>query len=118
MPARRIAVIGTGYVGLTTGACLASLGHHVVCADSDPHKVGRSGWPRSTSWNPDCPNSSRRLGSGRLRFVQDTARAVADADTVFLCLPTPMGAGGAADLAAVESVAAEIHAVLRAAVRW
>ena len=58
------------------------------------------------------------LGSGRLRFVQDTASAVADADMVFLCLPTPMGAGGAADLAAVESVAAEIHAVLPRGCAW
>ncbi|MFJ9411536.1 UDP-glucose dehydrogenase family protein [Streptomyces sp. NPDC101393] len=113
MPARNVAVIGTGYVGLTTGACLASLGHHVVCADADPHKVGRLRQAQVDILEPGLPELvAEGLDSGRLRFVQDSAEAAADADTVFLCLPTPMGAGGAADLAAVESVAAEIHSVL------
>ncbi|MFG2140953.1 UDP-glucose dehydrogenase family protein [Streptomyces sp. NPDC048650] len=113
MPARHVAVIGTGYVGLTTGACLASLGHHVVCADADPHKVGRLQQAQVDILEPGLPELvAEGLDSGRLRFVQDTAGAAAAADTVFLCLPTPMGAGGAADLAAVESVAAEIRPVL------
>ncbi|WDV49407.1 UDP-glucose/GDP-mannose dehydrogenase family protein [Streptomyces coeruleorubidus] len=113
MPARRVAVIGTGYVGLTTGACLASLGHSVVCADADPHKVERLREARVDILEPDLPETVRdALDAARLDFTGDTAAAVAEAEVVFLCLPTPMGAGGAADLAAVEAVAAQIRDVL------
>ncbi|MEV6807895.1 UDP-glucose/GDP-mannose dehydrogenase family protein [Streptomyces sp. NPDC051132] len=107
-------MIGTGYVGLTTGACLASLGHEVVCADADPHKVGRLRAAQVDILEPGLPEAVRDgLDAGRLEFTGDTAAAVAEADVVFLCLPTPMGAGGAADLAAVEAVAAQIREVLR-----
>ncbi|MGX5210814.1 UDP-glucose dehydrogenase family protein [Streptomyces violaceus] len=113
MPARRVAVIGTGYVGLTTGACLASLGHFVVCADADPHKVERLREARVDILEPELPEVVRgALDAARLDFTGDTAAAVAEAEVVFLCLPTPMGAGGAADLAAVEAVAAQIRDVL------
>ncbi|MET9868616.1 MULTISPECIES: UDP-glucose/GDP-mannose dehydrogenase family protein [unclassified Streptomyces] len=110
MPARRVAVIGTGYVGLTTGACLASLGHSVVCADADPHKVERLREARVDILEPGLPETVRdALDAALLDFTGDTAAAVAEAGVVFLCLPTPMGAGGAADLAAVEAVAAQIR---------
>ncbi|MER7406382.1 UDP-glucose/GDP-mannose dehydrogenase family protein [Streptomyces sp. NPDC000070] len=113
MPARRVAVIGTGYVGLTTGACLASLGHSVVCADADPHKVERLREARVEILEPGLQETVRdALDAARLDFTGDTAAAVAEAEVVFLCLPTPMGAGGAADLAAVEAVAAQIRDVL------
>ncbi|MER6710174.1 MULTISPECIES: UDP-glucose/GDP-mannose dehydrogenase family protein [unclassified Streptomyces] len=113
MPARRVAVIGTGYVGLTTGACLASLGHSVVCADADPHKVERLREARVDILEPGLPETVRdALDAALLDFTGDTAAAVAEAGVVFLCLPTPMGAGGAADLAAVEAVAAQIREVL------
>ncbi|NLU70686.1 UDP-glucose/GDP-mannose dehydrogenase family protein [Streptomyces sp. HNM0574] len=110
-----IAVVGTGYVGLTTGAALASLGHRVVCADADPHKVARLRRAEVDILEPGLPGLVREgLDSGLLEFGQDTPAAVTGAGVVFLCLPTPMGAGGAADLAAVEAVAAEIRAVLPA----
>ncbi|SCG11329.1 UDPglucose 6-dehydrogenase [Streptomyces sp. MnatMP-M27] len=102
--------MGTGYVGLTTGACLATLGHRVVCADTDRHKVERLRRGEVDILEPRLPELVREgLDSGRLEFVQDTRAAVADADVVFLCLPTPMGVGGAADLAAVEAVADQIR---------
>ncbi|MFG2583911.1 UDP-glucose dehydrogenase family protein [Streptomyces malaysiensis] len=110
MQIRRVAVVGTGYVGLTTGACLATLGHRVVCADTDRHKVERLRRGEVDILEPRLPELVREgLDSGRLEFVQDTRAAVADADVVFLCLPTPMGVGGAADLAAVEAVADQIR---------
>ncbi|GHJ32900.1 MULTISPECIES: UDP-glucose dehydrogenase family protein [Streptomyces] len=110
MQIQRVAVVGTGYVGLTTGACLATLGHRVVCADTDRHKVERLRQGQVDILEPRLPELVREgLDSGRLEFVQDTRAAVADADVVFLCLPTPMGVGGAADLAAVEAVADEIR---------
>lgn len=113
MSERRVAVIGTGYVGLTTGACLASLGHRVVCADADPRKVERLRLGQVDILEPCLPELVREgLDSGRLEFVQDTPGAVSGAEIVFLCLPTPMGVGGAADLAAVEAVADQVRAVL------
>ncbi|MGW2489001.1 UDP-glucose dehydrogenase family protein [Streptomyces sp. NPDC001606] len=113
MPLRRVAVIGTGYVGLTTGACLASLGHTVVCADADPTKVERLRQAQVDILEPGLTETVREaLDAGLLEFTGDTVAAVTEAEVVFLCLPTPMGAGGAADLAAVEAVAAQIRDAL------
>jgi UDPglucose 6-dehydrogenase len=110
---RRIAVVGTGYVGLTTGACLASLGHRVVCADVDALKVARLRAGQVDILEPGLADLvGEGQSAGRLRFVEGARHAVADAEVVFLCLPTPMGAGGAADLGAVEAVAREIRDVL------
>jgi UDPglucose 6-dehydrogenase len=112
---RRIAVIGSGYVGLTTGACLASLGHRVVCADVDARKVARLSAGEVPILEPGLPDLvAQGLAAGRLQFVVGAAAAVKDAEVVFLCVPTPMGAGGAADLSAVEAVAAEVHELLPA----
>ncbi len=114
---RRIAVIGSGYVGLTTGACLASLGHRVVCADVDEAKVARLSGGEVSILEPGLPELvTEGLAAGRLRFVVGAAAAVGQgpdaAEVVFLCVPTPMGSGGAADLSAVESVATEVRALL------
>jgi UDPglucose 6-dehydrogenase len=114
---RRIVVIGTGYVGLTTGACLASLGHRVVCADVDEAKVDRLRHGRVDIMEPGLPElvNEGQL-AGRLSFVVG-ARAAIEAveggpEVVFLCVPTPMGVGGLADLSAVESVADEVGSLL------
>ncbi len=118
MFARRIAVIGTGYVGLTTGACLASLGHRVVCADVDEAKVARLCRGEVDILEPGLPELvSAGLASGRLSFVLGARSAIAElddgAEVVFLCVPTPMGVGGMADLGAVESVVDEVRDLLR-----
>ncbi|WP_084628386.1 UDP-glucose dehydrogenase family protein [Amycolatopsis nigrescens] len=113
MSSARIVVIGTGYVGLTTGACLAGLGHRVTCVDVDEAKVARLAAGRVDILEPGLAELvGRGLTSGRLTFVVGARAAVSDAEGVFLCVPTPMGAGGAADLRAVEAVAAEIGDVL------
>jgi UDPglucose 6-dehydrogenase len=110
---RRIAVIGSGYVGLTTGACLASLGHRVVCADVDNVKVARLRAGEVSILEPGLPELvAQGLAAGRLEFVVGAAAAVVEAEVVFLCVPTPMGAGGAADLSAVEAVVTEVRALL------
>lgn len=116
---RRIAVIGSGYVGLTTGACLASLGHRVVCADVDASKVAQLAAGTVPILEPGLPELVvEGLAAGRLQFVVGAASAVGQgpdaAEVVFLCVPTPMGAGGAADLSAVEAVAAEVRSLLPA----
>jgi len=111
--ARSIAVVGTGYVGLTTGACLASLGHSVICADIDPQKIARLRRGEVPILEAGLNELvTEGLAAGRLEFVVGARNAVVDAEIVFLCLPTPMGAGGAADLAAVEAVAAEVRELL------
>ncbi|NIH86185.1 UDP-glucose dehydrogenase family protein [Amycolatopsis granulosa] len=115
MSGARIVVIGTGYVGLTTGACLAALGHQVTCVDVDDVKVARLAAGRVDILEPGLEELvTRGLATRRLRFVVGARPAVAGADAVYLCVPTPMGAGGAADLRAVEAVVAEIADVLPA----
>ena len=104
-----IAVIGTGYVGLTTGAYLSHLGHDVTCADVLPAKIealSRGEVPIREAGLDELVRAG--LDSGRLRFVLGATTAVAEAEFVFLCLPTPQGEDGSADLSYVESVATEI----------
>jgi UDPglucose 6-dehydrogenase len=110
----RLAVVGTGYVGLTTGACFAHLGHHVVCGDIDERKVDmlNSGHiPIVEEGLESIVNAAR--AAGRLEFVLGAETAVRDADIVFLCVPTPQGDDGSADLSYIEQAAAQIAPVLR-----
>ena len=105
----KIAVIGAGYVGLTTGACFAHLGHRVVCADNVPEKVerlGRGDVPIHEAGLTELVKGG--LDTGRLSFVLGAANAVGDADFVYLCVPTPQSADGSADLSYLRSAAAEI----------
>ena len=104
-----IAVIGTGYVGLTTGACLSHLGHDVVCSDVVAGKVealNRGEIPILETGLEELVNEGRR--SGQLRFVLGNASAVPDAEFVYLCVPTPQGPDGSADLSYIREAAAEI----------
>ena len=114
MFARRIVVVGTGYVGLTTGACLASLGHHVICADVDEEKIRRLRDGKVDILEPGLSELVvEGLAAGRLSFIVGAAVALAQhtegVEVVFLCVPTPMGVGGVADLRAVEAVLDEIR---------
>ncbi|MFT6290040.1 MAG: UDPglucose 6-dehydrogenase [Ilumatobacter sp.] len=110
----RIGVVGTGYVGLTTGACFAHLGHHVVCGDIDQRKVdllNAGQIPIVEDGLEQLVNDSR--GAGRLEFVFGSQAAAADADIVFLCVPTPQGEDGSADLSYIEQAAREIAPILK-----
>ncbi|EMD29714.1 UDP-glucose dehydrogenase [Amycolatopsis azurea DSM 43854] len=109
----KVAVIGAGYVGLTTAACLSSLGHRVVCADVDQEKVDALRRGEATIREPGiCELVVDGLASGRLEFVLGASAAAAGADIVILCVPTPMGATGAADLRTLESVVTELRELL------
>ncbi|SMC92308.1 UDP-glucose dehydrogenase family protein [Kibdelosporangium aridum] len=117
MFARRIAVVGTGYVGLTTGACLASLGHRVVCGDVDPAKIERLRRAEVDILEPGLAELvAEGLAAGRLSFVVGAQAAITGheqgAEIVYLCVPTPMGVGGVADLSTVESVIDEVRDLL------
>jgi len=105
----RIAVVGTGYVGLTTGACFAELGHDVICADIDARKV--EGLKRGEiPIHEDGLQSivQENMKAGRLEFVLGAENAVKGREFVYLCVPTPQGADGRADLSYVEAAAREI----------
>jgi UDPglucose 6-dehydrogenase len=109
----RVAVIGTGYVGLTTGACLAHLGHDVVCADIDVAKVQLLQSGRIPIFEQGLEALvAEGQAAGRLRFVVGAAPAVAQREFVFLCVQTPEGADGSADLGFIEQASAEIGPVL------
>src|SRR4051794_22193025 len=110
-----IAIIGTGYVGLTTGACFAHLGHTVICADVVPEKVEklkRGEIPILEAGLEDLVREG--IQSGRLRFVLGAANAVATSEFHYLCVPTPQGEDGSADLSYIEAAAAEISPLLAA----
>jgi UDPglucose 6-dehydrogenase len=109
----RIAVVGTGYVGLTTGACLAHLGHTVVCADIDADKIAklRDGIIPIVELGL-AELVTEGMASGRLSFVVGSAEAAKNCDIAFLCVPTPQGEDGSADLSYVQRAAEEISAVL------
>lgn len=104
-----IAVIGVGYVGLPTAATLAHLGHKVTCGDADPNKVAMLQRGEVPIVEEHLDELVRQgLDSGNLRFVQGATAAIGGAEFVFLCVPTPQGDDGSADLSFVEAVAAEI----------
>ena len=106
----RIAVIGAGYVGLTTGACFAHLGHDVVCADVVAEKIDRLNRGEIPIVEAGLENLvADGLRSGRLHFVVGAVTAVPDAEFVYLCVPTPQGADGSADLSYLETAAAQIR---------
>jgi len=108
-----IGIIGTGYVGLTTGACLAHLGHDVVCADVDEAKLARlakGDVPILEEGLPELVHEG--IQSGRLSFVLGAPAAAGPSEFVFLCLPTPQSADGAADMSYMEAATREIAGVL------
>ena len=109
----KIAVIGTGYVGLTTGACFSALGHEVVCADIDEQKVEslkRGEIPILEAGLDEIVREG--IETGRLSFVLGAATAAADCEFAYLCVPTPQGDDGSADLSYIEQAARQIAPVL------
>jgi len=111
----KIAVIGTGYVGLTTGACFSALGHDVICADIDEDKVARLERGEIPILEAGLEEIVREgIDSGRLRFVVGAANAAQECEFAYLCVPTPQGADGSADLSYIEEAARQIAAVLPA----
>jgi UDPglucose 6-dehydrogenase len=105
----RIAVVGTGYVGLTTGACLAHLGHRVTCIDTDADKIARiedGVMPISEDRLAELVAEGR--GAGRLDFTTDVVAGVTGVEFVLLCVPTPQAPDGSADLGFIEAAARSI----------
>lgn len=109
----KLAIIGTGYVGLTTGAVMAHLGHTVTCADIDADKVARLSQADLHIYEPGLRDLVvEGLASGRLRFVVGAAAAAVDCEFAFLCVQTPQGDQGEADLTWVLAAAKELGGVV------
>jgi UDPglucose 6-dehydrogenase len=109
----KIAVVGTGYVGLVTGTCFAETGNKVTCIDIDQKKVDKLNQGAITIYEPGLEKIFlRNLKESRLKFTTNLAEGVRDAEIIFLALPTPPGEGGAADLRYVLGVATELGKLL------
>ena len=106
----RVAMIGTGYVGLVSGACFADFGHRVVCIDTDEAKIARLKGGGIPIYEPGLDALvANNVRDGRLSFATDPAEAIAEADAVFIAVGTPSRRGdGHADLSYVHAAAAEI----------
>ncbi len=111
----KIAVIGTGYVGLVTGTCFAETGNTVTCVDIDKNKIERLQSGRITIYEPGLEKLFlRNQKESRLLFTTSLKDAIADAQVIFLALPTPPGEDGSADLKYILGVAAELGQMLTA----
>jgi UDPglucose 6-dehydrogenase len=109
-----VGVVGAGYVGLTLATCLSELGHRVLCVDSESGKVEQLNLGNPTILEPGLPELLRaNLETGRLRFQIGSAATVAEAEIIFLCLPTPMSQTGDADTASVMEAIGELATRVR-----
>ena len=110
----RVAMIGTGYVGLVSGACFADFGHEVVCVDKDPSKIERLERGEIPIFEPGLEDLvAANVRSGRLSFALDGAAAIRTADAVFIAVGTPSRRGdGHADLSFVHAAAEEIAGLI------
>ena len=109
----KIAVIGTGYVGLVTGTCLAETGNHVCCVDIDERKINKLRQGQITIYEPGLEKLfERNLKEERLTFTTNLAEGIEDAEIIFLALPTPPGEDGSADLQYVLGVSENIGKLL------
>ena len=110
----KIAVVGTGYVGLVTGTCFAETGNTVTCVDVDKVKIDKLSAGEITIYEPGLEKLFlRNQKEGRLKFTQSLSDAVADAAIIFLALPTPPGEDGAADLKYILGVADELGKLIK-----
>ena len=110
----RLSVIGTGYVGLVSAVCFAEMGNTVIGVDKDPEKLASLRSGRVPIYEPGLEVLFRRnLEQGRLRFTDNLAEATGESQVIFLCLPTPAGADGAADLRHVLEVTEQLGDLTR-----
>jgi UDPglucose 6-dehydrogenase len=109
----KIAVIGTGYVGLVTGTCFAETGNTVICVDIDEEKVNKLSRGEMTIYEPGLEKLLiRNLREGRLQFTTNLADSVNDSLLILLALPTPPGEDGSADLSAILKVSNDLGKII------
>ncbi|HET7511385.1 MAG TPA: UDP-glucose/GDP-mannose dehydrogenase family protein [Chthoniobacterales bacterium] len=109
-----LAIVGSGYVGLVTGACFADVGHNVICVDNDEAKIESLRSGRVPIYEPGLEEIvHRNVSAQRLRFSGSIKEGVDHAQVVFIAVPTPQDADGSVDLSFIEKVAREIAGVLK-----
>ncbi len=105
----KLTIIGSGYVGLTTGACFAEVGHEVMCVDNDASKIETLRRGEIPIYEPGLADLvTQNVAADRLSFTTSTAEGVAHGDVVFIAVPTPPNPDGSVDLRFIEKVAREI----------
>ncbi len=110
----KIAVVGTGYVGLVTGTCFSETGNQVTCVDIDQSKIEKLGSGKITIYEPGLEKLFlRNQKEGRLHFTTSLADAIKDAEVIFLALPTPPGEDGSADLKYILGVASDLGKLIK-----
>jgi UDPglucose 6-dehydrogenase len=111
---KKIAVVGTGYVGLVTGTCFAETGNNVICVDIDAQKVERMKNGEVPIYEPHLDVLfERNIAAGRLSFTTDLNEGIQDAEIIFLALPTPPGEDGSADLRYILGVADDLGRLIK-----
>jgi|SRR5687768_929324 len=109
----KLAVVGTGYVGLVTGTCFAETGNEVTCIDINKEKIAQLQEGKITMYEPGLDVLfERNIEQGRLHFTTSLAEGIKDAQVIFLALPTPSGSDGSADLSYILGVAAELSRLI------
>ena len=110
----KIAIVGSGYVGLVTGTCFAETGNTVTCVDIDVNKVNKLNSGKITIYEPGLELLfERNIKQGRLFFTTNLAEGIKDATVIFLALPTPPGEDGSADLKYILGVASDLGLLLK-----
>ena len=111
---KKIAVVGTGYVGLVTGTCFAETGNHVTCIDIDEAKVNQMKGGKVPIYEPNLETYfERNIAAGRLSFTTSLEEGIKDAEIIFLALPTPPGEDGSADLSYILGVADQLGKLIQ-----
>lgn len=112
-PIMNLTIIGSGYVGLTTGTCFAEVGHHVICVDNNEEKIRTLQTGQIPIYEPKLEELVKKnVAVGRLEFSSSIASSIADSDVIFIAVPTPPNQDGSVDLTYIEKVAREIAQVL------
>ncbi len=110
----KLCIIGSGYVGLVSGACFAEVGHHVICVDNDQRKVDKLLAGKIPIYEPGLEDLvHKNVAAKRLSFTTSTEEGVDGSEVVFIAVPTPPQPDGSVDLSYIEKVAREIAAVLK-----
>ncbi|KAB2644476.1 MAG: UDP-glucose/GDP-mannose dehydrogenase family protein [Verrucomicrobia bacterium] len=110
----KLCIIGSGYVGLVTGACFAEVGHHVMCVDNNPKKIAMLLAGEIPIYEPGLEELvTRNVASKRLMFTSSIQEGVDHGEVVFIAVPTPPQPDGSVDLSYIEAVAREIAGVLK-----
>ena len=109
-----LTIIGSGYVGLTTGTCFAEMGHHVICVDNNAEKIRTLQSGSIPIYEPKLEELVKKnVAVGRLEFSSSIADSIAESEVIFIAVPTPPNTDGSMDLTYIEKVAREIAQVLQ-----